>query len=72
MFNSMTDNRAPNAGGSKSRPFLGVMFECCSVYTRIYRNKKGDAYTGNCPKCARRLVIRIAPGGTSSRFFRAH
>ena len=57
--------------GQQSRPFLGVMFECCNVYSRIYKNKEGTAYVGHCPKCAKRLVVRIAPGGTDNRFFRA-
>jgi hypothetical protein len=51
------------------RPFLGVHFACCGVYSRIYRNAEGSAYVGNCPRCTRRLRVEIAPGGTDQRFF---
>jgi hypothetical protein len=33
------------------KKFLGVMFECCNIYQRIYVNKEGNAYEGRCPKC---------------------
>ena len=35
----------------QSRPFLGIWFDCCGVYGRIYKNKDGTAYVGRCPKC---------------------
>jgi hypothetical protein len=52
--------------------YLGVMFECCHVYTHIHKNKAGTAYVGWCPKCAKKLTIRIDPSGTDSRFFKAY
>ncbi len=51
--------------------FLGVMFECCHVYRRIYINRQGSAYEGACPRCGRRAVVRIAAGGSNCRFVRA-
>lgn len=57
---------------SGGRKYIGVMFECCRAYQRIYVNRKGDAYEGRCPRCMRLMKIRIAPYGTKDRFFRAH
>lgn len=60
-------------GGAKreARPWLAVRWTCCSTYSRIYRNRRGDAYEGHCPKCGKPVKARIGPGGTSSRFFEA-
>lgn len=55
----------------ESNPFLGILFECCNVYSRIYRNKEGTHYAGSCPKCGKRLKVRIGEGGTGTRFFKA-
>jgi len=57
--------------GSSSRRFVGVHFVCCDVYSRVYVNHEETAYVGNCPKCAKRVTLRIGPGGTDSRFFTA-
>jgi hypothetical protein len=55
----------------KPRPFIGMLFKCCNAYARIYLNKQGTAYVGFCPKCTKRVTIKAAPGGSSSRFWSA-
>ncbi len=53
------------------RPFIGITFKCCNVYTRIYLNRAGDAYEGICPRCYRsKAVVEVVErGGTKDRFF---
>lgn len=57
---------------SKKRAFLGIWFECCHVYGRLYKNKTETAYVGRCPRCLRPVSVRISKDGdgTSRRFFR--
>ncbi|MAT70587.1 MAG: hypothetical protein CMJ58_13800 [Planctomycetaceae bacterium] len=54
---------------AESSRFLGVQFDCCGVYSRIYMNRQGDAYVGHCPRCAKRVQFGVGPGGTDARFF---
>lgn len=64
--------QAGSAGGRrKPRGWLAIRWRCCGSYSRIYKNRSGTAYTGNCPKCGRPVHIRIGEGGTNSRFFEA-
>jgi len=51
------------------RPYLSVLFECCSVYQRIYRDLDGTQYKGRCPRCGRSVTFAVGPGGTTTRFF---
>ena len=53
------------------RRFVGIHFVCCDVYARIYINRAGTAYSGYCPRCAKRIDLKIGPGGTDQRFFTA-
>jgi len=55
----------------KDTSFLGIMFKCCNVYGRIYKNKDGSAYVGRCPRCMRNIKIPVGEGGTNQRFFSA-
>lgn len=54
------------------KPYLGIMYNCCGVYGRIYKNKEGTAYVGSCPKCMRNLKVPVGKGGTEQRFFNAY
>ena len=51
------------------RPWVGVHFNCCAVYARIYRNAEGTAYRGVCPSCRRAVTLRVGSEGTDARFF---
>lgn len=56
----------------EARRFVGVQFACCNTYSRVYINRQGTAYVGNCPRCSRRVELKIGPGGTDERFFTAY
>ena len=62
----MTEDKNSN----EKRKFLGIFFDCCHVYGRIYKNADGTAYTGRCPKCLRPVHVRVGGEGTNRRFFR--
>ncbi|MFT5090715.1 MAG: hypothetical protein ACI906_001773 [Candidatus Latescibacterota bacterium] len=55
----------------EKRKFLGIHFKCCNIYSRIYANKEKTAYQGACPRCGKRVSLRIGDGGTDTRFFTA-
>lgn len=55
----------------KQSNYLGIMFNCCNIYGRIYKNKDKTAYVGHCPKCMRSIRVKIGEGGTNTRFFNA-
>lgn len=54
---------------AQRRPWVGIRFDCCGVYTRIYRNPESTAYTGQCPRCGNKVRLKVGDGGTDSRFF---
>jgi hypothetical protein len=60
---------SPSAKPASARPYLSVMFACCSVYQRVYRNAEATAYVGRCPKCGRGVRFEVGPGGTDARTF---
>ena len=69
LADGVPENRPATSGG---REYLGIRFRCCGVYQRIYRNAKDSAYVGWCPRCARKVEVKIGPAGTSARFFDAY
>lgn len=68
----LTSGAGDSADGQQSRGrrrFVGVRFACCEVYSRIYVNRDHTAYVGYCPRCSKKIELKIGPGGTDSRFF---
>ena len=55
----------------RDRPWVSVRWNCCGVYSRVYRNAAATAYEGRCPRCTAPVRAAIGPGGTSSRVFEA-
>jgi len=68
---SQAEGQAVPASGNSPRPFISVLFDCCRIYQRIYKNRAGTAYEGVCSRCGRPIKVKIGPGGTNCRFFRA-
>ncbi len=52
------------------RPFISVLFACCGVYLRVYRNGEGTKYVGRCPRCGKAVSFVVGEGGTACRVFR--
>ena len=62
-----------NQNKPKKRKFIGVWFECCHAYGRLYKSKDGTCYRGRCPRCLRSVKVPIdsnSENATSRRFFR--
>lgn len=56
----------------QSRPYIGVQFQCCQVYTRIYRDPKVMYYEGRCPKCMKPIRVEVDPkNGVAGKFIKA-
>ncbi len=53
------------------RSYIGILFDCCGVYVRVYRRPDQNSYTGRCPNCLRQVKVRVGPDGTDTRMFRA-
>lgn len=60
-----------NDSKKPKKKFIGVYFNCCNIYQRIYVNLTNTGYYGYCPKCGKQVKFVIGKGGTNSRFFRA-
>ena len=66
---STAPEQSASVSGNGAKNYLGVRFDCCHVYARIYVNRERTAYQGHCPRCARAVTIRIGAEGTDARFF---
>lgn len=53
------------------RPFVGMHYKCCNIYSRIYLNRSGTAFVGWCPKCARKVMLKVSPDGSDETMFTA-
>ena len=70
LHSDTAEHAAARGSPDNLKQFLGVRFECCSVYTRAYKNKDGTAYLAHCPRCMQKVTIAIDPHqGTDARFF---
>ena len=56
---------------TQKKKFIGILFECCNIYRRIYISKEKNSYEGTCPKCNSEITVKIGPDGTDTRFFSA-
>jgi hypothetical protein len=65
----ITDDQPTAPSSRKPRPFLSVLFECCHVYQRVYRDADDALYVGRCPRCGATVRFQVGPGGTPARFF---
>lgn len=61
--------REEDSSSARGRPWVGIHFDCCGIYARVYRAEGATAYVGQCPRCFRKVKLRVGPGGTDSRFF---
>ncbi|MGP1346383.1 MAG: hypothetical protein ACTS3F_06930 [Phycisphaerales bacterium] len=56
-------------GAPAARSWLGIHFNCCHVYGRLYKSRDGTRYSGMCPRCGAALHCMVGAGGTQRRFF---
>lgn len=65
----LDDATSKPSDNGRGQRWIGVRFDCCGTYQRIYCNRDGSAYEGRCPRCLQQVRAIIGPGGTPSRFF---
>ena len=70
-IDGVEETESTSANSLKGRPWVGIYFDCCGVYARVYRTTDGTAYHGRCPRCLRKIKLRVGSGGTDARFFTA-
>ena len=63
-------NPRDGAGAPVQRPrFVGIHFQCCRVYSRVFVNQQGTAYVGNCPRLWAESDIENRAGRNGCPFF---
>lgn len=67
----MTRDAKDDANATGAPQSLGVMFECCHIYRRIFKRPDGSAYEGRCPKCGHPARVLVGEGGSASRVWRS-
>lgn len=68
---SWRENKSSKERGNKSpKRFLSLYWECCHVFSRVYKSDDGKSYQGNCPKCRIGISVPIGPDGTTRRCFK--
>ena len=53
-----------------ARPFVGIIYDCCDTYGRLYLNRTSTAFEGHCPRCYRKVTVAAAENGSEDRFLR--
>jgi len=53
---------------SVKKPFIGVRFACCNVYSRLYLVHNKKEYSLACPKCGRRAFFVADRNAPPDRF----
>ncbi|MDR1924647.1 MAG: endonuclease Q family protein [Planctomycetaceae bacterium] len=71
LSSDLSPNNSQSENSNKRR-YIGVRFNCCGVYLRIYINRQATAYEGRCPKCGKPISVKVGSGGTDCRFFEAY
>ena len=71
-ISSLAESQSQSQSQSEpsTRPYLSVLFECCNIYQRVYRNPTDPAYTARCPRCGLTATFPVGQTGTTSRIFR--
>ncbi|MCB9852885.1 MAG: hypothetical protein H6819_07295 [Phycisphaerales bacterium] len=59
-------HEAPSANGVH-RVWVGVYYECCAAYSRVYRRADEMCYRGRCPECGAAVSIQVGPKGIRAR-----
>ncbi len=62
-------SRVQNPQNAAQRPFLGIYFQCCRIYARIYKHANGRCYSGRCPRCLATVTMPVGDGGSAQRQF---